>query len=202
MNKIDRNSNKFPNENSNEEAIEQVNKQFEEYTMEMGKANWIAILLAFPISLLLLIPFVLIWDFDTLRSGWNMFTSNYFLFLISGVIIHELLHGLTWAYFVPNKFRSIKFGFKWKYLTPYYHCKGALKVKHYRIGGAMPLIVMGIIPAIIGLIMGDGGILSYGLFFTCAGGGDIIALYMLRKFNDDDYLYDHPEKLGFLKEIA
>ena len=189
-------------ENLNEDAIEPEKKQIEEFTMEMGKANWIAFLLAFPISLLLLAPFVLIWDLDTLKSGWNMFTGNFFLFLISGIIIHELLHGLTWAYFAPNKFRSIQFGFKWKYLTPYCHCKDALKVKHYRIGGAMPLFVMGVIPAIIGLIMGDGGILSFGMFFTWAAGGDMIALYMLRKFSDDDYIYDHPEKLGFLKEIA
>ena len=86
-------------------------------------------------------------------------------------------------------------------MTPYCHCKEPLKVKHYKIGGAMPLIVMGIIPSIIGLIIGNGGILSFGIIFTLAAGGDIIALYMLRKLDNNIYVSDHPKKMGFIREI-
>jgi len=42
-----------------------------------------------------------------------------------------------------------------------------------KIGGAMPLIVTVIIPSIIDLIIGHGSILSFGIFFTWAAGGDI-----------------------------
>lgn len=61
----------------------------------------------------------------------------------------------------------------------------------------MPLFVMGIIPSIIGLIIGHGGILSFGIFFSWTAGGDIILLYLLRKLNNDMYVSDHPEKMGF-----
>ncbi|MGM0504820.1 MAG: metalloprotease family protein [Bacteroidota bacterium] len=91
-----------------------------------------------------------------------------------------------------------KFGVKWKHLTPYCHCKEPLKVKHYKVGGAMPLLVMGIIPSIIGLIIGHGGFLSFGIFFSWAAGGDIIALYLLRKLDNNIYVSDHPEKMGFI----
>ncbi|MBN1820755.1 MAG: DUF3267 domain-containing protein [Prolixibacteraceae bacterium] len=184
-----------------EEITKTENKEIEEFTMGMGKVNLIALIMIVPITALILIPFVLIWDFETFKTGKDLFSNYFLLFFLGGIIMHELLHGLTWGYFASNGLKSIKFGVKWKFLTPYCHCKEPLKVKHYKIGGAMPLIVMGIIPSIIGLIIGHGGFLSFGIFFTWAAGGDIIALYMLRKLDNNTYISDHPEKMGFIREI-
>jgi hypothetical protein len=146
--------------------IDNENNKIEEYTMGMGKVNMIAFIMIIPIAALILLPFILIWDYDTFKIGKDIF-MDYFFF----------------------------------YLTPYCHCKEPLKVKHYKIEGAMPLIVMGIIPSIIGLIIGNGGILSFGIIFTLAAGGDIIALYMLRKLDNNIYVSDHPKKMGFIREI-
>jgi len=60
---------------------------------------------------------------------------------------------------------------------------------------------MGIVPSLIGLIIGHGGILSFGIFFTWVAGGDIIALYMLQKLDNNIYVTDHPDKMGFIREI-
>jgi len=169
--------------------------------MGFGKVNLIALLMIIPITAVIILPFILIWDYETFKTGKEIFDDYFLYVLIIGIIIHELLHGLTWGYFASNGLKSIKFGVKWKFLTPYCHCKEPLKVKHYKIGGAMPLIVMGIIPSIIGLITGHGGILSFGIFFTWAAGGDIIALFMLRKLDRDVYVSDHPEKMGFIREL-
>jgi len=183
------------------EMIKPDNQKIEECTMELGKVNLIAVLLAIPITAVILYPFILIWDYETLKAGKEIF-SNYFLYiLIGGIIIHELLHGLTWACFASNGLKSIKFGVRWRFLSPYCHCKEPLKVKHYKIGGAMPLFIMGIIPSIIGLIIGHGGVLIFGILFIYAAGGDMIALYMLRKLDNDIYVSDHPEKMGFIREI-
>jgi hypothetical protein len=116
-------------------------------------------------------------------------------------MINELLHGITWGYFASGGLKSRILGVKWKYMTPYCHCKEPLKVKHYKIGGAMPLIVMGIIPCLVGILTGHGGILSFGIFFSWAAGGDIIALYMLQKLDDHIFVSDHPDKMGFVREI-
>lgn len=182
-----------------EETVKSENKKIEEYTMGFGTANLLAVILAIPILAINLIPFVLIWDYDTFKTGKDIFMDYFLIIIAGGIIIHELLHGLTWGYFAANGMKSIKFGIKW--LTPYCHCKEPLKVKHYKIGGAMPLIIMGIIPSIIGLIIGHGLILTFGIFFTWAAGGDIIALYMLRKLDNNIYVSDHPEKMGFIREI-
>jgi hypothetical protein len=181
------------------ETIKQENKEIEEYTMGFGTANLIALILAIPILAIILLPFVLIWDLESFKTGKDAFMDYFVLIMIGGIIIHELLHGLTWGYFVTNGMKSIKFGIKW--LTPYCHCKEPIKVKHYKIGGAMPLIIMGIIPSIIGLVIGHGFVLTFGIFFTWAAGGDIIALFMLRNLDNDIFVSDHPSKLGFLREI-
>jgi hypothetical protein len=184
-----------------DENIKPEKMEIEEYTMGMGRVNLIAMIMIIPITVLILLPFILIWDYETFIIGKDIFMDYFFLYFLGGIIIHELLHGLTWGYFASNGFKSIKYGIKWEFLTPYCHCKEPLKVKHYKIGGAMPLIVMGIIPSIIGLILGDGEILSFGIFFTVAAGGDIIALFMLRKLESDVYVSDHPKKMGFIREI-
>ena len=179
--------------------MEIENKKTIEYTMGFGEANLYALLLAIPIIAIILIPFILIWDYETLKTGADVVMDYFFLIVIVGIIIHELLHGFTWGYFAPNRMKSIKFGIKM--LTPYCHCKEPLKVKHYRIGGAMPLFILGIVPSIIGLIIGHGGFLAFGIFFTIAAGGDIIALFMLRKLDNEIYISDHPDKMGFYREI-
>lgn len=160
-----------------ENDIEKKNNEIEEYTMDIGRVNLIALIMIIPITAMILIPFLLIWDYETFKTGKDIFMDYFLIYLLGGIIIHELLHGLSWGYFASKGLKSIKFG------------------------GAMPLIVMGIIPSIIGLIFGHGGILSFGIFFTWAAGGDIIALYMLRKLDNNIYVSDHPEKMGFVREI-
>ena len=179
-----------------------ANKEIEEYTMGMGRVNLITVIMIIPIAVLILLPFILIWGYEIFKIGKESFMDYFILIFLGGMIIHELLHGLTWGYFASNGFKSIKFGLERKFLTPYCHCKEPLKVKHYKIGVAMPLIVMGIIPSIIGLILGYGEVLCFGIFFTWAAGGDIIALFMLRKLESDVYVSDHPKKMGFIREIG
>lgn len=169
--------------------------------MSFGKVNLYAFLLIIPITIVLLVPFILIWDYEIFESGRESFMDFFIPLIVGGIIIHELLHGVTWGIFAPKGMKSIKFGFKWKYLTPYCHCKEALRVKHYKIGSAMPLIVLGILPSIFAIIIGNGAILSFGIFFVWAASGDIIALFMLRKLDSDSYIFDHPDKMGFYKEI-
>ncbi|MCK5538549.1 MAG: DUF3267 domain-containing protein [Bacteroidales bacterium] len=171
-----------------------------EYTMGFGKVNLYAILLIFPISIVYLSFFFLIWGDERIQLGIESIMDYFFYILISGIIFHELLHGITWGSFASKGIKSIKFGFKWKYLTPYCHCKEALKVKHYKLGAAMPLIVLGIIPSVYGIISGNGTIFLYGLLFTYAAAGDIIGLFMLRKLDNNICVFDHPEKMGFFTE--
>ena len=177
--------------------MEKENKEISEYTMGLGKANLIAFILMIPITIILLTPFLLFWNYETFEVSRKAFIYYSLPFLLIGIVVHELLHGITWAFYTRNGMKSIKFGFKWKFLTPYCHCKEPLKVKDYRIGVAMPLIILGIIPSIIAIVIGHGALLSFGIIFSWAAGGDIIAIFMLRKLDDDIYVSDHPKEMGF-----
>ncbi|MDA3952242.1 MAG: DUF3267 domain-containing protein [Bacteroidales bacterium] len=174
-------------------------ENIKEYTLSIGKVNFYSLLMIIPITVILLIPFILIWDYETFVIGRKEFMRFFLYALIFGIIIHELLHGITWALFTKGGFKSIKFGING--ITPYCHCKEPLKVKHYVLGGIMPLIIMGIIPSIIGTLLGNGLYLSFGIFFTWTAGGDIISLFMLRKLESEALVSDHPNKMGFYIEI-
>ena len=46
-----------------------------------------------------------------------------FLIAALGIVAHEAIHGLSWAYFSGRPLSAVKFGFQVKTLTPYAHCK-------------------------------------------------------------------------------
>jgi len=175
-----------------------ISENSTEYTVPMGKVNLLAILFLFPILIVYLVPFLLVWDFDTLKSGFFVFQKKIFLYIIIGIILHEILHGLTWAVFTKGGFRQIKFGVNWKFITPYTHFKKPLKVNIYLAGALMPLFVLGFIPAVAGIIFGNGFYIMFGIFFTWAAAGDIISAVKLFQFPMSKLVQDHPDQLGFI----
>ena len=116
--------------------------------------------------------------------------------VIGGVFVHEFVHGLTWACYTKNGWKSISFGFMWKMLTPYCHCSEPLKVRPYIIGALMPLVVVGIIPLIIGLCIGSFFTTFFGVFYVCGAAGDILIAWKLRHEPAENTVLDHPTECG------
>jgi hypothetical protein len=120
-----------------------------------------------------------------------------FLFtLILGIVIHELIHGLTWAIAGHKPLSSIKFGFQWQTLTPYAHFRDPMEVGAYRLGGSMPLIVLGILPSLIGIGTGNGWSMFFGFIFTLAASGDLLVLWLIRGVRRGQLVQDHPTQVG------
>ena len=65
------------------------------------------------------------------------------------------------------------------------------------VGGALPLVAMGIIPSIVALMVGNGFLICFGILFIWAAGGDIIMLHMMNRLPLNTIVADHPDKLGF-----
>lgn len=116
--------------------------------------------------------------------------------LILGSIIHELIHGISWATFGHKPLKAIKFGFQWKTLTPYAHCNEPMEVSAYRLGGIMPLVVLGILPAMIGIVTGNGWSMFFGFLLTAAAGGDLLVLWLIRNVKPGQRVEDHPTRVG------
>jgi hypothetical protein len=186
-------------------TIEDYKKEL--LTFDLMKANIYAIFTIIPILIFYGIPYFLVW-----RNSFNKLAVRDFindnnhgllinfisitLIMTIGVIVHELIHGITWANYTKEGFKSIKFGVQWKTMTPYCHCEEPLKVKHYIFGGIMPAIILGFLPFIYSLFTGNILWLLFGIFFTMAAVGDFLIINLVRKENMDSYVLDHPSEVG------
>jgi len=123
----------------------------------------------------------------------------YLLILFILIVIHELIHGIFISIFAKNRFKSVKFGIApaRKLFSPYCHSKEKLKINHYRIVVIMPLIIMGIIPTIISIIIGNLFLLFWGIIFIMAAGGDALIFLKTLKQKGDSWIFDHPTEPGF-----
>jgi len=176
-------------------------------TFDLMKANLYAIFSIIPVLILYGVPFVLLWrnTFSkvALKSFIHEFTLGIWgnfvsilLVMTIGIIAHELIHGITWAMYTKNGFKSIKFGVLWKVLTPYCHCSEPLKVKHYITGAIMPAIILGFLPFVYSLFTGNALWLFFGIFFTMAAVGDFLIVNLVRKENMNSLVLDHPSEVG------
>ena len=167
------------------------------FVFASGKANLYVFIISCCIVVLCLFLFFMVWKSSLFLSGFSLNIIQFISILSVGLVIHELLHGAIWALWTPEGVKSIKFWIKFSALTPYCHCKEPLKVKHYKIGIISPLIILGIIPLIVSLIIGNRIIYFYGMLFSCMASGDIIVLFLLWKLGHNRYVSDHPTKMGF-----
>ncbi len=182
--------------------------QKEKLTINLIWANVFGILIIIPIVLLYGLPYYLIWGNSITRqslkdllsgisSGYLVIgTLLFFLIIIVGIILHELIHGLTWARYTKKGLKSIKFGVLWTMFTPYCHCKEPLQVRQYIIGAITPAIFLGFIPAFISIVIGNLELLVFGIFFTMAAGGDFLIINQLRKEKMDNLVQDHSSEAG------
>lgn len=175
-----------------------------EYTLPMEKVNMLALELIAPVLLIEFTPMVVIHGislsaFKELTFGTATIDFvKLFIAITMGVFIHELLHALGWVFFTNHGYKSIRFGVKWQYLTPYCHCKEPLKRNQFYIGAALPLLVLGVMPVVVACFTGSFKLWFFGFFFTVAAGGDIVAMWMLRNVRKEQRVQDHPSEMGFV----
>ena len=135
------------------------------------KAKYLAFLVMFPFMALTFWLYRHVNGFNLDGISWGDAVALPLLSLCL-IIVHELIHGITWAIFVKNHFHAIDFGIVWSTLTPYCACFEPLKKWQYLLGTAMPT-----------LGLGGGGAVAAGmtnqllLFFAAecmifSGGGD------------------------------
>lgn len=172
-------------------------------TVSLVAANVFAVVLMLVTAVALLVPYILLWR-DQWQEGevdrflgtsvtWGMF----FISLVVGIVVHELIHGVTWACFTKGGWKSIRFGVMWKMLTPYCHCNEPMRPRPYILGALMPLLVLGILPAVVSLCIGSLPLLFWGIIFISAAAGDIWMAGLLMKESPDCMVLDHPSEAGF-----
>lgn len=173
-----------------------------EKTISLGIINSVSLLFTIMVFSLILAPHVFFMN-DGIDNISISHPYWFICILFLSIIIHELIHGVFFARFAKNGFSSIHFGVKWKALAAYCHCSDIINVQQYRIILLMPVIILGFIPTIIGYIINDFSTILFGCCMIICGVGDFFSLWMLRNFDKDTMVMDHPDKVGFFyKEIS
>ena len=183
----------------NENNYEKVLK-----TISIEKANRWGLILMIPVFFIFTALHIFLWRNSMLEYFREDFTlmkvmKDGFLFFIAfliGIVLHELIHGISFALFAKRGFRSIRFGVLWKYLTPYCHCTEPLKIRHYIFGALTPSVLLGLTPAIIGLIIGKYLVTFFGIIFIIAAIGDFMVVHLLWNEKPTDYAQDHSSEAG------
>ena len=115
------------------------------------------------------------------------------------IVLHELIHGITWGIFAENNFHSIDFGVIWNALTPYCTCSEPIKKWQYMLGAAMPTLVLGGGTAIVAVVTGQLLWFFISELMLLSGGGDFLILLKILLYRSDKkeaVYYDHPYECG------
>jgi hypothetical protein len=138
------------------------------------------------------VPYVLLW-------GWlGTFVESKVWFGLAVVVslpIHEGLHGL--GFHLGGAARTdVRYGIAWSTLTPYAHCQVPLSARAYRLAGALPGVVLGLIPALVGVAFEWGAWALFGLVMIGFAGGDAAMLWAIRHVPGETRVLDHPTAVG------
>jgi len=163
-------------------------------SISMAQANIIVLFVSLPVVILQFAVFLPLHGTEGLQLTWN--TPLLILAVLLGIVIHELLHGISWIIFGHKPFSSIQFGFQWKTLTPYAHLKEPVEVNAYRIGVFLPGFILGLFAYLLSLVFGNGDLFWFSLVHTSAAGGDWLILWLIRDVKAGMQVEDHPANAG------
>lgn len=159
-------------------------------SISMAWANVLVMFISLPVVPLQFAIFILLHGMEALEPTWN--SVALILVVLLGVVIHELIHGISWVILGHKPFSAIQFGFQWKTFTPYAHLKEPIDVNAYRLGGFLPEFIPGILAYILSLVFSDGNLFWFSLVHTSAAGGD----WLIRKVQAGTQVEDHPTHAG------
>ncbi|MBI9063814.1 MAG: DUF3267 domain-containing protein [Marinilabiliaceae bacterium] len=177
-----------------------------EYVYNGLLVNVLATVIAVPVIFVMIYGYELMNSIDSffptfLESLEGKLVSIKVFYVVSiflGILIHEFLHGVIFAFYAENGLKDVKFGFNVKACAPYAHCKSAICKNQYIFALVMPGLVLGIIPAIWSLFYSNILIYSWSILFVISALGDFLILIRMIGLDQETLILDHPKKVGFI----
>lgn len=168
-------------------------------TIGIVKANLVALLIAIPVVAIGMLLFA--WKNSMAAHLVPQRALLLAVLILMLIVVHELIHGITWSLFTERHFKDIEFGFMKEYLTPYCTCLVPLSMKQYLLGALMPGLLLGLIPTALGILLGSPLLFWIGIVMLLSAGGDlmiVIKLLAFKKQNESTevLIYDHPTQAG------
>lgn len=171
-------------------------RSYTNLSMSPFQANVIGSLFAVPLFLLPCSLYVFVWGLPE-ESGSSTSMLILLLTFVAAIVAHELLHGVGFLLGGASR-KAIDFGVHWYLLSPYAHCRTPLRAGPYRLALTLPALVLGLLPAIVGLVLGGFWIVFFGAVMLAVAGGDAVVLWTLRHVPRRAWVQDHPTEIGCL----
>lgn len=167
-------------------------------TMSVVQANLIAVGWLPLSGLLVLGPFFEIWGRGPLAVAVLRATDLRIAIpaVLLGVLIHEALHAVGFLTLGRVPPALVRLGFQRRTLTPYASCTAAITAGAYRGAALLPALVLGVLPALVALLLGSGGLALWAWVMLALAGGDLAAVWAMRRLAADARVLDHPTRVG------
>lgn len=167
-------------------------------TMSVTRANAVA-LAWLPLSgLLAALPFVLLWGPERLLAAPLRLPSLPVGLLVAaaGVVLHELLHAAGFLLFGRAPRGQVRVGFQRRTLTPFASCRAPVKASAYRLAGLLPALLLGVVPLGVAWATGSEVILIWAWLMLALAGGDVAAVWAIRRLPGAALVLDDAERVG------
>lgn len=179
--------------------------RWEDLTIPMPELVQFALRWTLLLAIFLFLPFFIFWGFPEWPSLAELplqalrFILYIILFLVIyavSAVIHEVLHAVAMVVLAKIPWKSIHFVARLREGIAYVHAHQPMTASAYRGILVLPGIVLGIIPALAGLLAGSGWLVFYGFVMLSSAIGDFAMLRLMRPLDSDTLVRDHPEKVG------
>ena len=169
----------------------------QDLSISLARANVYTLSVSLPLVGLMLLTYLELSPVAAVPLAVRLPSTLLFLaVLVAGILVHEAIHGLAWAYFGRLPLQRIRFGFQAATLTPYAHALDPMPARAYRIGAVLPALLLGGLPFLVGTIVGSLSLALYGMIFVFAAGGDLLVLWLIRNVDARALVQDHPSRAG------
>ncbi|WP_300704166.1 DUF3267 domain-containing protein [Bacteroides sp.] len=126
----------------------------------------------------------------------NISLTVLLLSLVVGTGVNLFIHYLFFGLFSPKGFRSVSV-IRHKGGIYTCHCNAPIRMWQYRITCLTPVILLGILPFLYGMVNGYFHITELGLLMFLTAFDDVYILWQLRSFERNLFINDHYEEIRF-----
>lgn len=167
-------------------------------TMSVARANAIA-LLWLPVSAVLAAaPFLLVWGYQRLAAAPPRLPPVLagLALMAALVLVHELLHAAGFLLIARAPRAQVRVGFQRRTLTPYACCRIPMTAASYRAAALLPALVLGGLPVLAAWAVGSATLLLWGWFMLALAGGDVAAVWAMRRVPGGALVEDDQARVG------
>jgi hypothetical protein len=131
-------------------------------------------------------------DLHRQPGGW----AGLIVVVALSAVVHEMLHAGAWMLLGRLPPQAIALRLTWQGMGFAARVVSPIPMRAYRLGLTTPFLLMGVLPALVGTVTGNGLFLAWALFFTLECFSDLGSLFATRHLPAATLVLSHQSKLG------